>query len=207
MKLDDSNVPWWKDQLNTVVSMPTSHQITHIENIQRNKRTQEGWLAVEVRLFRLHLEFVRWIDDDERESKSVQDRTTVSILRMVKDTYQMPNLFPLAVDILDMCLFVIGLSALAKDLKASSPTPLGAERSLAFKFVKLVKSKSKSAVHKYMRVCEDPIIWQLRLFGEFMDRSMDSEYDPRVPFKPDAWQRNVLNCLDDVDHSVLVVGT
>lgn len=136
----------------------------------------------------------------------MQDRTTVSILRMIKDTYQTPNLFPIAVDILDMCLFVIGLSALTADLKSSSPAPLGAERSLAFKFVKLIKSKSKSVLHKYMRIREDPIIWQLRLFGEYMDRSMDSEYDPRVPFKPDAWQRKVLDCLDDPKHSVLVVG-
>ena len=186
--------------------MTTSQQINHVENIQRNKRTHEGWLAVEVRLFRLHLEFVRWIEDDERESQSVQDRTTVAILRMVKDTFQMPNLFPLAVDVLEMCLYVIGLFALAADLKSSSPAPTDTDRTLAFKFVKLVKSKSKSAVHKFMRVREDPVIWQLRLFGEFMDRSMDSKYDPRVSFKPDAWQRNVLDCLDDVNHSVLVVG-
>ena len=41
---------------------------------------------------------------------------------------------------------------------------------------------------------------------------MDSQPDPRVSFNPDAWQRRVLDCLDDVDdnqnlnHSVLVVG-
>ncbi|TFY68503.1 hypothetical protein EVJ58_g983 [Rhodofomes roseus] len=204
-KLNDSNVPWWKEQLDTIASMSTSRQIVHIENIQRNKRTFEGWLTVEVRLFRLHLEFVRWIEDDERETAAVQDRTTVAVLRMVKDTYQQPNLFPAAVDILDTCLNVIGLSSMISDLKTSSPEQSDVEHKLAFKFVKLMKSKTKSAVYKFMRIREDPIVWQLRLFGEYMDRSMDSQYDPRVPFKPDAWQRDVLDCLDD-NQSVLVVA-
>ncbi|KAH9932994.1 P-loop containing nucleoside triphosphate hydrolase protein [Fomitopsis serialis] len=190
-KMDDSNVPWWKEQLETVASMSTSEQISHIDNIQRNRRTSEGWLAVEVRLFRIHLEFLRWIDDDKRDTAAVRDRNTVAILRMVKDTYQQPNLFPVAADILDMCLGVIGLSSVISDLKASPPGRADVDRALAFKFVRLVKSKTKSAMHKFMRIAK--IL------------SMDSQYDPRVPFKPDAWQRNVLDCLDD-NQSVLVVA-
>ena len=79
------------------------------------------------------------------------------------------------------------------------------DRVLCFDFVKLVKSKSGHAVHKGMRIQEDPVVWQLRLFGEFMDRSMDSASDPRVSFKPDAWPRKVLDRLDR-NESVLVAG-
>jgi hypothetical protein len=61
-------------------------------------------------------------------------------------------------------------------------------------------------VLKYMCMKEDPVVWQLRAFGEHLDRSMDSASDPRVTFRPDAWQRKVLDCLDDDGHSVLVVG-
>jgi hypothetical protein len=59
---------------------------------------------------------------------------------------------------------------------------------------------------KYMCMKEDLVVWQLRVFGEHLDRSMDSAWDPRVTFLPDAWQRKVLDCLDDKGHSVLVVG-
>ncbi|OJT09010.1 hypothetical protein TRAPUB_91 [Trametes pubescens] len=56
-----------------------------------------------------------------------------------------------------------------------------------------------------MRITEDPVVWQLRVFGEYMDRSMDSQSDPRVVFKPDAWQRKVLDCLDR-NESILVTA-
>ena len=54
-----------------------------------------------------------------------------------------------------------------------------------------------------MRITEDPVTWQLRLFGEFLDRSTGSKPDPRVSFTPDAWQREVLDCLDR-NESILV---
>jgi len=57
-----------------------------------------------------------------------------------------------------------------------------------------------------MHISENPVVWQLRLFGEYMDRSMGSRPDPRVSFEPDAWQRDVLDCLDMGNCSALVVG-
>jgi hypothetical protein len=57
-----------------------------------------------------------------------------------------------------------------------------------------------------MAINEDPVVWQLRLFGEYMDRSMDSAPDRRVSFQPDAWQREVLDGLDEPKTSLLVVG-
>lgn len=59
--------------------------------------------------------------------------------------------------------------------------------------------------YPWMRIHEDPVHWQLRVFGEHMDRSFDSRPDDRVKFEPDAWQRKVLDKLDR-DESVLVVA-
>ena len=79
------------------------------------------------------------------------------------------------------------------------------DRPLSFSTIDLMNSKSNRPYHKFMSIVESPIIWQLRLFGKYMDRSMDSAPDKRVAFQPDAWQRQVLDCIDQ-DHSLLVVG-
>ncbi|KAI9783682.1 MAG: hypothetical protein M1839_003530 [Geoglossum umbratile] len=50
-----------------------------------------------------------------------------------------------------------------------------------------------------------PREFQLLHCGPYMDRNMDSHPDPRVPFNPDGWQREVLDELD-ANHSVFVVA-
>ncbi|KAI0776031.1 P-loop containing nucleoside triphosphate hydrolase protein [Trametes elegans] len=203
-KEDESNVHWWKEQLDDVEEKPTASKITVVEHLMRNKRTKEGWLAVEVRLYRLHLEFLRWLEDPQRESAAARDRYSVSIMCMAKDLFESLALFPTAIKKLAGCLAALGfeeyIDPLADAAKVSKE-----DRELNFDFVKLVKSKSGHAVHKWMRITEDPVVWQLRLFGEYLDRSMDSQSDPRVAFKPDAWQRKVLDCLDK-NESVLVAA-
>ncbi|RPA99632.1 P-loop containing nucleoside triphosphate hydrolase protein [Choiromyces venosus 120613-1] len=47
--------------------------------------------------------------------------------------------------------------------------------------------------------------FQLLHCGPWMDRNMDSQPDPRVPFKPDGWQRKVLDELDQ-DNSIFAVA-
>jgi len=59
--------------------------------------------------------------------------------------------------------------------------------------------------YPWMAIGEDPVDWQLRVFGEHMDRSFDSQKDHRVKFEPDRWQREVLDKLD-AEESVLVVA-
>lgn len=51
----------------------------------------------------------------------------------------------------------------------------------------------------------DPIDFQCLYCGPYMDRNLDSKSDPRVPFKPDGWQRQVLDELD-ANRSVFVVA-
>ncbi|KAK8016060.1 DEAD/DEAH box helicase [Apiospora rasikravindrae] len=47
--------------------------------------------------------------------------------------------------------------------------------------------------------------FQLNFCGPFMDRSFDSSPDPRVPFQPDAWQKRVLDAIDQ-NKSLFVVA-
>ena len=203
-KEDDSNIAWWKEQLASIEDRPTASKIVAIENLMRNKRTKEGWLSVEIWLYRIHLEFTRWIDDAQREAPAARDRYTVALMVMIKDLYESKELFPTAAKYLAMALIALGFTDYIQAFEDRAAVA-NDDRTLCFEFVKLVKSKSGHAVHKWMRIQEDPVVWQLRLFGEFMDRSMDSASDPRVSFKPDAWQRKVLDCLDR-NESVLVAG-
>ena len=50
-----------------------------------------------------------------------------------------------------------------------------------------------------------PIDFQCLHCGPYLDRNLDSAPDPRVPFRPDGWQRKVLDELD-AGHSVFVVA-
>ncbi|SCO58594.1 related to SKI2-antiviral protein and putative helicase [Fusarium fujikuroi] len=55
------------------------------------------------------------------------------------------------------------------------------------------------------RLVQDHRLLQLRHGGPHMDRRFDSRPDERVPFEPDAWQRDILDSID-ADESLLVVA-
>ncbi|CAL1698804.1 unnamed protein product [Somion occarium] len=210
---DESNQKWWTNELQRLSSMPLSQKVVHIENMLRNSKRANGngWLAVEMRLYELNLEILSWLEHPDHDSTShasrLRDDYTVSIMRKVKTMSENGGLFYAASKAIASVLVALGLTELLAELVDSSPNARDDDkRRLNFEFVKLIKSKSGSPIHKFMRITEDPVIWQLRLFGEYMDRSMDSQPDPRVSFEPDAWQRKVLDCLDDEGHSVLVVA-
>ncbi|KAF8556866.1 P-loop containing nucleoside triphosphate hydrolase protein [Imleria badia] len=174
-----------------------------LSDLRRNPRTSEPFVATELGLYRLHRLFQHWILDPERESASVRDKHGITALRTIKDilevNYSTNDIRQCTQDILN----VLGFSAYTDALTVASTTQ--EDRPLSFKFVKLVKSKTREPLHAFMRITEHPIEWQLRVFGEYMDRSMDSQADPRVSFKPDAWQRQVLDAIDD-NKSLLVVA-
>lgn len=52
---------------------------------------------------------------------------------------------------------------------------------------------------------QSTVDFQLQHCGPFLERSFDPAPDSRVPFIPDAWQRNVLDAID-ADKSLLVVA-
>lgn len=73
------------------------------------------------------------------------------------------------------------------------------DRALAFQPNLSLSSDKNLVIHL------DPIDFQCLYCGPYMDRNLDSKSDPRVPFKPDGWQRQVLDELD-ADRSVFVVA-
>ncbi|KAK1460112.1 DEAD/DEAH box helicase [Colletotrichum melonis] len=57
----------------------------------------------------------------------------------------------------------------------------------------------------HLRVQTTGLEFQLAHCGPYLERSFDSAPDPRVSFSPDAWQRSVLDAIDD-DNSLFVVA-
>jgi ATP-dependent RNA helicase DDX60 len=181
-----------------------SGKLDYLDDLSRNPQCQELVLGTEIRVYRLHILLKQWIEDPENNADVVRDRYTVAIIRIIKDVYDRKHLTPKISDALSSTLISLGFSNYAAALEGKTPVQ-GEKSSLSFDFVKLVKSKTKVPIYPFMHITEDPTLWQLRLFGEFMDRSFDSKPDPRVAFEPDAWQRDVLDCIDR-NESLLVIG-
>jgi hypothetical protein len=181
-------------------------RIDYTERLMGNPKAKEGWIVSELQAYRLHLELTAWIDAADHDSAEVRDRYTVSIIRLVKTLYALPALSADILRNVASVLMALGFQAYIPYFEECFvDTAVDNERKLSFGFVKLIRSKG-SSVHKFMEIRENPVLWQLRLFGEYMDRSMDSSFDRRVQFEPDAWQKKVLDCCDDPNHSILVVG-
>jgi hypothetical protein len=206
-KEDSSSQTWWLEQLRQVEMMKTyESKISGLRGLLRNPRAGAGWLSVEVQLYSLHLTVQQWIVERDPENPGIHDHYTVSIMRVVKELYTSDFLTGTTLGILAGILVSLGFVDYIAPLEDEASRRLQPDRALAFSFVKLLKSKSRKPIHKFMAIKEDPVTWQLRVFGEYMDRSMDGAPDPRVSFQPDAWQREVLDCLDKPKDSLLVVG-
>jgi len=197
----DEQQKWWEDRLQDLSGFDLDKNLKTLAALERNPRAAEGWLRDEILLYRLHLIISRWISQiNDQGTGPVRDRYTMEIMRIVKELSESKHLTLTIHRVISTVLTVLGFGSFIKP-----PPDSQFDRPLCFKFAKLVQSKSGRPLYEFMHITEDPITWQLRLFGEFMDRSMGSKSDPRVSFIPDAWQREVLDCLDR-DESVLVVG-
>ena len=197
----DEQQKWWEDRLKDLSSFDLDKNLRTLTALERNPRTAEGWLRDEVLLYRLHLIILKWISQiSDQGTDAVRDRYTVEIMRVIKELSESKHLTLTIHQVISTVFTVLGFESFV-----TPPPDSKFDRPLCFKFTKLVRSKSGRPLHEFMHITEDPITWQLRLFGEFMDRSMGSKTDPRVSFAPDAWQREVLDCLDKKE-SVLVVG-
>ena len=197
----DEQREWWEARLNELSGFDLEKKLRTLTNLERNPRVAGGWLRDEILLYRLHLTIWKWIAQiSDQETAAVRDHYTVAIMRIIKELLESKNLTPAVHRVISTVLGVLGFETFV-----TPPPSNQSDQALTFKFVKLTRSKSGRPLHDFMHITEDPITWQLRLFGEFMDRSMGSKPDPRVSFAPDAWQRQVLDCLDRRE-SVLVVG-
>ncbi|GJJ07983.1 hypothetical protein Clacol_002190 [Clathrus columnatus] len=190
---------WWKEQLKTPPKTPKE-----LDRLFRNKKAEDEHVKLEMRMYRLHLEFLSWIDEPNADSDTVREKYTVAIMRQVKEICEGQYMTPKLSKSLKSVLKTLGLDRYSNTLLDKFQcNPNAAPPN--FKFKKLLSSDD-SIVYGYMGITESPIRWQLRLFGEYFDRSMDSAPDPRVPtFIPDAWQRQVLDSID-ANNSLLVVA-
>lgn len=199
---DDMSQQWWQEQLEAMSTLTTVQKIWQMNALFRNKKSEELAMGAEMRLYRLQLEISVWLEDANSGSASVRDKHTVAIMRMIKDICSRGYMTQTISKALKLVLSTLGFADyLAGLLDNCDIMP---DKPLNFKFKKFTSS-SKGSSYEVLRITEHPIVWQLRLFGEYMDRSMDSAPDPRVQFKPDAWQREVLDCID-TNHSLLVVA-
>ncbi|KAK0207916.1 hypothetical protein DFS33DRAFT_392484 [Desarmillaria ectypa] len=194
---------WFLNQLSSMSDKSTQQQLNLLEQLTRSPRMVDTWLAVEHLMYKAHLLLKMWIEDPDHEKDAVRDHYTVTIMRLVKDICDKGATTAARGKALSAVLTSFGFSAYNDEFVtvAEPPTPCP----LAFDFVKLVRSKG-DVLYPWMKITEHPILWQLRLFGPYMDRSMDGSFDRRVNFDPDAWQKNALDCIDDPNHSMLVVA-
>ncbi|KAK0440413.1 uncharacterized protein EV420DRAFT_1133707 [Desarmillaria tabescens] len=194
---------WFLNQLNAISDKSTQQKLELLEQLTRSPRMSDPWLAVEHLMYKVHLLLKMWIEDPDHEKDSVRDRYTVTIMRLVKDICDKCATTTARGKALSAVLKSFGFSTYIDEFVtvAEPPTPCP----LAFDFVKLVRSKG-DVLYSWMKITEHPIVWQLRLFGPYLDRSMDGSFDRRVNFDPDAWQKKALDCIDDPNHSMLVVA-
>jgi hypothetical protein len=177
-------------------------KVVTMKAFSRNLKIDAPNIKLELDLYFLHLELEVWIGESERDSTSTKDKFTVSIIRMVQNITRTKPITPTARKILTAVLtalgfhdYIPGMLSTSKDIN---------DHRLSFRFVKLIDSNSQ-ILYCFMTITEHPVVWQLRLFGDYMDRSMDSLPDSRVSFEADAWQRRVLDGIDQ-NKSMLVVG-
>ncbi|KAK7063652.1 hypothetical protein R3P38DRAFT_2819611 [Favolaschia claudopus] len=200
---EDESFKWWKGEIDNMARLNTIQKVEKMQSISRNKRSEEPVLGLEMRCFSLHLLLRQWIESPESESSVMRDRFTLAVMKDVKAICDLKSLTPTAADAIKAVLVSLGFADYSAGLISNSVNL--PDRSFTFAFEQLLKSSSKKPRYNFMHITEHPVEWQLRLFGEFMDRSMDSAPDSRVTFKPDAWQRGVLDCIDD-NFSVLVIA-
>lgn len=101
--------------------------------------------------------------------------------------------FPMTQEIAGQLLLV----AKALDIPINAPSGLPSRR---LPFTSAI-GKSKLALPAGIGSLD----FQMDYCGPYLERSFDSAPDPRVPFQPDAWQRKVLDAIDD-DKSLFVVA-
>lgn len=199
----NESLAWWKIQLLKLSKLSLSDQIALLKNLLRSPKLKDRLLTLEMRIFRAQLEFQLWLQEPDRDSGTTRDKYTVSIVCMLKEICDANVMTSSAKLVLTAMFKALGFTDYASSIL--SIPEVAPDRPLSFRAIDLINSKNNKPCHKFMAIVEPPIVWQLRLFGKYMDRSMDSAPDKRVAFQPDAWQRQVLDCIDQ-DHSLLVVG-
>ncbi|KAH9882277.1 hypothetical protein J1614_001449 [Plenodomus biglobosus] len=104
---------------------------------------------------------------------------------------------------LEVILKVLKLPVLKYEAEASS-RPL--EFTCVFSEAKLERAPVSASINRNkLSIPGGGKMFQLEYCGPYLEREISSAIDERVPFRPDAWQRKVLDAIDE-NHSLFVVA-
>ena len=104
---------------------------------------------------------------------------------------------------LEVILKVLKLPALKYEAEATS-RPL--EFTCAFNEAKISSAAVSASINRNkLSIPGGAKMFQLEHCGPYLEREIGSAIDERVPFLPDAWQRKVLDAIDE-NHSLFVVA-
>ncbi|KAG1725082.1 uncharacterized protein EDB91DRAFT_1267695 [Suillus paluster] len=192
---------WVASRIQEMESLDSTGLEKYLQALTRNPRTREASVGTEIRLYRMNRLLREWIYTTNPDSSTSRNKYSLMLMRLVKEVWEIGFGTKEIASVITSVLISLGFNDYIDNLVIPGSTD---DRALTFRFVKLLKTKTNTPIYEFMRVQEHPIVWQLQFFGEFMDRSMDSQADRRVLFKPDAWQREVLDAIDQ-NMSLLVV--
>jgi superfamily II DNA or RNA helicase len=168
----------YPDAVGSEVSLYLCHVLVLLRN-SKNESNRSGKKPLSVHYYSTH---------------GLISRVTVpDILAMLWSQAIYTKGFPMTSEIAGQLLLV----AKALDIPFDSPGSLPSRR---LPFVSAI-GRSKVALPAGMRALD----FQMDYCGPYLERSFDSAPDPRVAFQPDAWQRKVLDAIDD-DKSLFVVA-
>ena len=181
-----------------------TNRTSHLTVVSRNPKASELSIALEMLVYQLKLELDTWIAETDPWASEVYDKYTVSVMRQVKAIMGKSPWTSGVAKAIKSVVKALGFPSTLLVEIMSDATP-AEDRRLSFDFPKVFKISTGQPIYPFMALREHHLLWQLRLFGEYMDRSIESAPDPRVPFLPDKWQRMVLDKVDQKS-SMLVVG-
>lgn len=182
-------------------------QLKSIDLLKRNRSPKATFpsIAFEIRLYQLHLQMKRWVEQPAFN----RDEMVIVVLRLLLEIKQLIKTFkreedkvisPAAYKFLLSVCKSIAFETYSDGLLPKTDSSLGLS---SFEPIKLVRKNVP--IFSFMAITSSPVQWQLEHFGEYMDRSMDGAPDPRVTFSPDRWQRDVLDAIDR-NESLLALG-
>lgn len=196
-KTEEKSGSLWSLQVQTLEQTSLDKRLQELESLLAKAKTLDPFVRTQMELYKV-LSLLRiWSEKCGEEGDLRRDMTpVVTLFRAIMDMYADKSLVltPNIDRYLTKTLKAIGLVT-CRPSSSSVSLVESDDRKIEFKF----PVPDKKALH----IGCSPIIFQLEHCGPTMERTMDSAPDDRVAFEPDAWQRRVLDCLDQ-NESVFV---
>ncbi|RPA88242.1 P-loop containing nucleoside triphosphate hydrolase protein [Ascobolus immersus RN42] len=153
------------------------------------------YIELDIRLYKIMLLQYSWTENCKAGKRDVGLHALAKLYDEARFALQSPALTEKAVKLLTTVFEELGMDMPPRAVKKLYKKDIG--------FQTTWTGSSKTDVDSKVGMTAEE--FQLVHCGQTMDRNMDSQPDPRVPFEPDAWQRKVLDEID-ARNSVFVVA-